>query len=323
MRRIFHLKPMLNTILRELIWKKVNFNETDMTFKGTIKILQQVFLRESSVGASQVDIHAMTVDLERELPSTFHQAVKKITDESHILQITEIDYCVNQCVLFTNHLEKEERCPVCGEERYIPNANVKQSKRKRTSSSRTFKRDAKKARRVYRYISIIYRIRQLLSNSNTSRMMEYGPDYFRSKYCTNGKMDPHKRNAATQMMDIWDGQRIMDLIKFSLFDQNNNEEYKRNPFFVSERDSKSNLEVIDIAVGLSADGIGLFNKNKHTVYPITMQCYNLPPWLRYKFGHMWWVGLVDSSVINRQANIFFHPLAQELEQLYTGQITYV
>lgn len=61
-------------------------------------------------------------------------------------------------------------------------------------------------------------------------------------------------------------------------------EHSRNLFFALSTDGTL---VKDCAVQL--DG----TRGQYSVWPIVLVCYNLPPWLRYLFGFLFVVGLVD------------------------------
>ena len=75
----------------------------------------------------------------------------------------------------------------------------------------------------------------------------------------------------------------------------------------------------DVALGISLDGVTYFSRRKHSVWPIILINYNLPPTIRTRRGHIICYGVVPGTVKNLDS--YLVPLHDELGELAKGVLT--
>jgi hypothetical protein len=74
----------------------------------------------------------------------------------------------------------------------------------------------------------------------------------------------------------------------------------------------------NIVLGVSTDGFGPFKHRKHTVWPVILFNYNLPPEERFQKENIISVGVIPGPKKPWDADSFLWPLVQELLQLEIG-----
>ena len=68
----------------------------------------------------------------------------------------------------------------------------------------------------------------------------------------------------------------------------------------------------DIALGLAADGVGVFKKHSKTCWPFSIFNYNLPPGVWFQMGNIITAGIICGPNKPLEMDSFLHPLVQEL-----------
>ncbi|QRW08839.1 Transposase family tnp2 [Ceratobasidium sp. AG-Ba] len=74
----------------------------------------------------------------------------------------------------------------------------------------------------------------------------------------------------------------------------------------------------DIALGLSADGVGPFKTRKRTCWPLVVFNYNLDPAIRHRLENLLCLGVIPGPNEPTELDTFLEPLVDELEQLASG-----
>ena len=75
----------------------------------------------------------------------------------------------------------------------------------------------------------------------------------------------------------------------------------------------------DIALGISLDGITYFSRRQHSVWPVILINYNLPPKVRTRREHILCYGVIPGTVKNLDS--YLVPLCGELGELAKGVST--
>ena len=78
----------------------------------------------------------------------------------------------------------------------------------------------------------------------------------------------------------------------------------------------------NIQLGLAMDGVNPFGLRSSTwsTWPICLVNYNLPPWLAIKKGHILLSLIVPRKYKVKNMDVYFKPLVEDLEQLWSGII---
>lgn len=75
----------------------------------------------------------------------------------------------------------------------------------------------------------------------------------------------------------------------------------------------------DVALGISLDGVTYFSRRKHSVWPVILINYNLPPKVRTRCDRILCYGVIPGTVKNLDS--YLVPLHDELEELAKGVST--
>jgi len=75
----------------------------------------------------------------------------------------------------------------------------------------------------------------------------------------------------------------------------------------------------DIALGISLDGVTYFSRRRHSVWPVILVNYNLPPRVRTRRNHILCYGVIPGTVKNLDS--YLVPLQDELGELAKGALT--
>jgi hypothetical protein len=152
-----------------------------------------------------------------------------------------IHCCFNGCQLFWGENVDAARCSECGEARFAGNGTT--------------------PRKVYYYVPLMPRIKNLFSVSATAELVRY--PLWRRKY-------------ADVINDVQDSTLWTDYFQ---------------PLLGEESDT-------NLALSLYADGIRLTESKQTSVTPLLINPLNVPPWVRYKRCFFWLTGLVPGRVRN-------------------------
>lgn len=174
------------------------------------------------------------------LPSSYYHAIKKI--KPYLSPVKEYHCCTNDCVIYRDsqngNFEQLTRCPVCGEDRFCENG---------------------KPRKVFKYMSIITRIKRLFSDATTSELLQghFNP----STPSRSAVANIHESNA-------W------------------HDWYKEDGLF--HGDTRS------ICFAFCTDGLNPFaqHKNNYSMWPMFLIPLNLPQHIRSKSGAMMLTGII-------------------------------
>ncbi|KAG9084992.1 hypothetical protein FRC06_003777 [Ceratobasidium sp. 370] len=219
-----------------------------------------------------------------QLPRAFPTRLGDLPSEDRIrsraaslagIQGVRFDCCINSCIAFTGPSEAFNECPHCAEPRH--------------------KRDPRtgklKPRRVFIYIPLTPRLRNMYLNPKTARKM---------RYCAE------RRACAGKMADIFDGAHYDGLCQENVTVGGESLGHK---FFSAPT---------DVALGLSTDGFGPFKSRKQSCWPIIVFNYNLPPSIRFKLENILCLGVIPGPHSPKELDTFLEPLIAELEDLARG-----
>ena len=78
----------------------------------------------------------------------------------------------------------------------------------------------------------------------------------------------------------------------------------------------------DVALGLSTNGFGIFNRGQATTWPLILFNYNLPPETRFHVNNIIPIGIIPGPNKPAIPDSFLIPLLEELYQLARGVHTY-
>ena len=78
------------------------------------------------------------------------------------------------------------------------------------------------------------------------------------------------------------------------------------------------LDEHDIGLGLTTDGLSLFQVGNHSVWPIVALNYNLPPEIRFKKANILLCGIIPGPSSPKDIHSFLRPLVDELKSLEEG-----
>jgi hypothetical protein len=78
----------------------------------------------------------------------------------------------------------------------------------------------------------------------------------------------------------------------------------------------------DVALGLSTDGFGIFNRGQATAWPLILFNYNLPPEIRFHIDNIIPIGIIPGPNKPAIPDSFLVPLLEELYQLAKGVEAY-
>ena len=78
----------------------------------------------------------------------------------------------------------------------------------------------------------------------------------------------------------------------------------------------------DVALGLSTDGFGIFNRGQATAWPLILFNYNLPPETQFHINNIISLGIIPGPNKPAISDLFLIPLLEELYQLARGVHTY-
>jgi len=75
----------------------------------------------------------------------------------------------------------------------------------------------------------------------------------------------------------------------------------------------------DVALGISLDGVTYFSRRQHSVWPVILVNYNLPPKVRTRRDRILCYGVIPGTVKNLDSYLI--PLHNELNELAKGAVT--
>jgi hypothetical protein len=75
----------------------------------------------------------------------------------------------------------------------------------------------------------------------------------------------------------------------------------------------------DVALGISLDGVTYFGRRQHSVWPVILVNYNLPPKVRTRRDRILCYGVIPGTV--KSLDSYLVPLCDELKELATGALT--
>ncbi|PPQ78920.1 hypothetical protein CVT24_012419, partial [Panaeolus cyanescens] len=148
-------------------------------------------------------------------------------------------------------------------------------------------------RKYFEYIPLIPRLKSMIANADMYEKMQH-----RSRH------EP----APNVIRDLYDGTHYQSLL--------NKEIPASNPpstYFADER---------DIALGISTDGFGPFQRRDKTTWPIILFNYNLSPKIRFKKQYCINVGTIPGPRKPKDWDSFLWPLFEELVKLQRGVEAY-
>ena len=85
------------------------------------------------------------------------------------------------------------------------------------------------------------------------------------------------------------------------------------------QDHKYFSDPCDVALGISLDGVTYFSRRQHSVWPVILINYNLPPKVRTRRDRIICYGIIPGTVKNLDS--YLVPLHDELEELAKGVLT--
>jgi len=152
-------------------------------------------------------------------------------------------------------------------------------------------------RRRFTYIPFIQRLCDYLANTSMAQTMQYRGNY---------------THTPGTFKDIFDGQDYQTLCG--------------SPITVDGVPLKSGAMYFgdprDVALGLSTDGFGIFNRGQATAWPLILFNYNLPPETRFHINNIIPLGIIPGPNKPAIPDSFLIPLLEELYQLARGVHTY-
>ncbi|QRV81791.1 Transposase family Tnp2 protein [Ceratobasidium sp. AG-Ba] len=148
-----------------------------------------------------------------------------------------------------------------------------------------------RARRQFLYIPLIPRLVNMYRDPETARLLGY-----RSQ----------RQLRPDALSDIFDGEHYARLLQQRVRVRGKplNHRYFSSP--------------TDVALGLSADGVGPFKTRKRTCWPLVIFNYNLNPAIRHRLENLLCLGVIPGPNEPTELDTFFEPLVDELEQLARG-----
>jgi hypothetical protein len=150
-------------------------------------------------------------------------------------------------------------------------------------------------RRIFEYLPIIPRLVNLFLDEKFAKAMNYRHDY------------PYQHGPKE---DVFDGRQYAKLCqtKVTIGDVT-----LPHRFFE---------QITDIALGLSADGVGPYQKRGATCWPLILVNYNLPPELRYKLVNILCAGVIPGPKEPKDMDSFLAIIVDELLELARGVSAY-
>ena len=200
------------------------------------------------------------------------------------------DCCVDSCVLYAGEFADLDSCPYCQRSRYKTNYTGQTRKRV--------------PRQTFSYIPIIPRLQALFHNRKMVETLSYRAEYDK-RFHPNGDYNT--------IHDVFDSEHYRTLLKTEVTVNGKGLGYNHFP---GRR---------DIAMGLSGDGVQVFDKAHRgtaTCTPLLCLLYNLPPHIRTRLVYILALGVIPGPRGPKDMNSFFWPLKLELDKLAEGVETY-
>lgn len=193
----------------------------------------------------------------------------------------KIHACPNECMLYMGDDKDLETCKTCHTGRYIEKRTAQSSE---ASNSR--KKHKQVPRKVLRFFPIAKRLQRLFTSSKTAENMTWHAD---------------GRSGDGQIRHPADG-----------------EEWKR----LDAEYPEFAAEARNVRLGLSSDGFEPFKSGEpHSLWPVTLVVYNLPPWMCMKPSFTQMPVLIPGpNSPTQDIDIYLRPLVEELKELWSNGI---
>ena len=147
----------------------------------------------------------------------------------------------------------------------------------------------------FQYLPIKGQLQAMMKDRTLAKQLKY-----RHIYSHTGRDDDVIR-------DVFDGSIYRGLLEKQVVIDGQTQGYK---YFSDPR---------DIALGISLDGVTYFRRRKHSVWPIILINYNLPPKVRTHRDRVLCYGVIPGTVKNLDSYLI--PLHNELNELAKGAST--
>ncbi|KAE8219126.1 hypothetical protein CF326_g9019, partial [Tilletia indica] len=231
--------------------------------------------------------HAETI---RELghPVLSLYLVKNLVASFTEMRPRTVDMCVNSCIAYVGKYSSLDQCPW--------KRTVKDPKTgvKRIVECKELRYDRKgKARRLYRTLPILERLKAMYRNPTMSKLLRYR------------------------------GERLTDLLKI----RNSESQNWDNFVFKDTVDGFNNIRLSekglfkdprDVALAIATDGAQLTANKDSSAWVITAACLNTPPEVRFQRAHQFVLAVVPGPNPPGDIESFFRPVVEELAQLNIG-----
>lgn len=152
-------------------------------------------------------------------------------------------------------------------------------------------------RKKFQFLSIKPLLEAMFRDKSVTKLMGYRHEY---------TMNQHNKNT---IGDVFDGS-----IYKNLCNQNVVVDGQRLPhkYFSDRR---------DVALGLSLDGCTIFNRRKHSAWPVILINFNLPPKIRTHLRWLLCYAVIPAPTMVKNLDSYLTPLYEELSQLSKGETT--
>ncbi|KAG8737147.1 hypothetical protein FRC10_008502 [Ceratobasidium sp. 414] len=144
---------------------------------------------------------------------------------------------------------------------------------------------------TYWHIPLIPQLLALFCNPATAKLLKYRTNYTRNDLNINDIFDSNYYNKLHEMFVNIEGQE------------------QAYQFFEDLR---------ELLLGLLVDGMCLFNKRKHSCWPLILVIYNFPPEIRTRLENIICVGVVPGPHSPKDLNSYLQPLVDEFILLAKG-----
>ena len=147
----------------------------------------------------------------------------------------------------------------------------------------------------FQYLPIKDQLQTLLKDKTMAKRLTYRDTY------------THTSDSDNSICDVFDSAVYRRLLEKQVVVDGKIQDYK---YFSDPR---------DIALGISLDGVTYFSRRQHSVWPVILINYNLPPRIRTRRNHILCYGAIPGTV--KSLDSYLVPLNDELVGLAKGALT--
>ena len=188
------------------------------------------------------------------LPSSFDQAQAMV--EKDLTSLQRHDVCVNECCLFVGEKARMSHCPIC-----------------KTQRDKSI---------VFYSVPLIPRIEKFFANKVSKISVISVSSVHHLTHAFNMNM-PSKELAQILRYPFktkHDPSVVSDIVDGRLF---------RKEFLKRFGESETNL-----AFGMTIDGVNLDSKGQRSMWPVSFELINFPPWIRKRIGFILLGGIIPT-----------------------------